>query len=68
MRLANPHMVRHEIQQLAHLVRVQLGNPGIVFLPRADGRVELVVVGNVVAVQAFGASLEVRRDIAIAHA
>ena len=66
VRLADAHVVRDEIEDLSHPVRVQLGDPGVVFLARADRGIQLVVIGDVVAVQAFRARLEVGRRIAIA--
>src|SRR6266700_8113382 len=39
-RLRDPDMVRYEIEHLAHRVRMQIRNPGVVSLPRADRRVE----------------------------
>ena len=66
-RLAHTHVVRHKIKQLPHFVRVQLSDPCIVIRARADRRVELVVIGNVVAVQAFRARLKVGRRVTIRH-
>ena len=51
---------------LSHAARVQFGDPGVVFFARTDGGIELVVIGDVVAVQAFRARLEIRRGISIA--
>ena len=65
-RLADAHVVRDEIEHLSHAVRVQFGDPGIVFLARTDRGIELVVIGDVVAVQTFGARLEIRRGVSIA--
>ncbi len=61
-------MVRDKIEHLTHRVRVEFRNPGVVILPRADYRVELVMVGDVVTVQAFRACLEIGRCISIRHA
>ena len=65
-RLADAHVVRDEIDDLSHLARVKIGDPGIVIGARADRRVELVVIGDVVAVQAFRARLKIRRRVTIA--
>ena len=51
---------------LSHAVRVQLRDPGVVFLARADRGIQLVVIGDVVAVQALRARLKIGRRIAIA--
>ncbi len=67
-RLADPHVVRDEIEDLTHAVRVQLGDPGVVFLARTDRGVQLVVIGDVVAVQALRARLKIGRRIAVADA
>ena len=67
-RLADAHVVRDEIDDLSHAVRVQISDPGVVFLARADGGVQLVVIGDVVTVQALRARLEIGRRIAIADA
>ena len=67
-RLGDSHMIRDEIEHLAHRVRMQFRNPRVVIFARADGRVELIVIGDVVAVQALRASLEIRRCISIARA
>ena len=47
---------------------MQVRNPGVVILPRADRRVEFIVIGNVVAMEALRARLEIRRGISIGHA
>ena len=64
-RLADAHVVRDEVEHLAHPVRVQLGHEGVVFLARTDRGVQLVVIGDVVAVQALGARLKIGRGVAI---
>ena len=51
---------------LPHPVRVQFGDPGVVLLARADRGIQLVVIGDVVAVEAFRPRLEIWRRIAIA--
>ena len=65
-RLADAHVVRDEIDDLSHAVRMQIGDPGIVLLARPDRGIQLVVIGDVVTVQAFRARLEIGRRIAIA--
>ena len=65
-RLADAHVVRDEIEDLSHPVRVQVRDPRIVFLARADRRIQLVVIGDVVAVQAFRARLKIGRRITVA--
>jgi hypothetical protein len=67
-RLADAHVVRDEIQNLPHAVRVQRLDPRIVIGPGTDRGIELVVIGNVVTVQAVRARLEIRRRVAIADA
>ena len=57
-----------EIDDLPHTVRMQIGDPGIVLLTRPDRGVQLVVIGDVVTVEAFRARLEIGRCIAIADA
>jgi len=52
-------MVGDEIGDLSHAVRVQLGDPCIVVFARPDCGVELVVIGDVVAMQTFGTGLEI---------
>jgi len=47
-------MVRNKIQYLADVVRLQLRDPGVIIRSRTDRRVQLVVIGDVVAVQALG--------------
>ncbi len=51
---------------LPHAVRVQFGDPGIVLRARTDRGVQLVVIGDVVTVQAFRARLKIGRRVAIA--
>src|SRR5262245_25885644 len=60
-------MVRDKIQHLAHAVRLQLRHPGIIIRARTDHRIQLVVISDVVAVQALGAGLKIRRRIYIAY-
>ena len=60
-------MVRNKIQHLAHAVRVQLRDPGVIIRPRTDRRVQLVVISDVVAVQALRAGLKIGRRVYIAH-
>ena len=64
---AHTHVVRHKIKQLSHFVRVQLRDPRIVIRARADRGIKLVVIGDVVAVQAFRARLEIGRRVTIRH-
>ena len=66
-RLAHTHVVRHKIKQLPHFVRVQLSDPCIVIRARADRGIELVVIGDVVTVQAFRARLKVGRRVTVRH-
>ncbi len=47
---------------------MQFRDPRVVVRARADRRVQLVVIGDVVAVQAVRARLKIRRRINIAHA
>jgi hypothetical protein len=65
-RLTDAHVVRDKIDNLPHPVRVQIGHPGVVFLARPDGRVQLVVIRDVVAVETLRARLEIGRRITIA--
>src|SRR5436190_15399036 len=46
---------------------MQLRDPGIIIFARADRRVEVVMVGDVVTVQAIGARLKIRRCIHVAY-
>ena len=64
-RLADPHVVRNEIDDLSHAVAVEIGDPGVVLIARTDRGVQFVVIGNVVAVQTFRARLEIGRRITI---
>ena len=58
-RLGDSDVVRYKIEQLTHRVRMQFRNPGIVILARADRRVQLIVIRDVIAVQAFRARLKI---------
>jgi hypothetical protein len=55
-RLADAHVVRDEIDDLAHPVSVEVRDPGVVFRARTDRGIQFVVIGDVIAMQAFGAS------------
>ncbi len=66
-RLGDAHVVRHEIEQLSHSMRVQLGDPRIVLLARTDRRVEFIMIANFVAVQTLRPRLKIRRGIGVAH-
>src|SRR5580693_7324636 len=59
-------MIRYEVENLSHAVRVQLCDPGVVFFAGTDRCVQLIVIGNVVSVHALGAGLEIGRGIDIA--
>src|SRR5262249_12605737 len=61
------HMVRDKIEYLAHRMRMHLPDPGIIIFARADRRVEVVVIGDVVAVQTIGARLKIRRSVHVAY-
>ena len=50
LRIVDPHVIGDEIDNLSHAVSVELGNPSIIILARPDRGIELVVIGNVVAV------------------
>ncbi len=58
-RLANAHVVRDKIEHLSHAARAQLRDPRVVFVARTNCRIQLVVIGNIVAVQTFSARLEI---------
>src|SRR4029453_16752119 len=66
--MSNADMVRNEIQHLAHAVRLQLRDQGVIIRARTYRGVHLVMISDVVAVQALGASLKIGRRINIAHA
>ena len=66
-RLGDPDVIRHEIEHLAHRVRMQLRNPRVVLFTGTDRRVEFVMIGNVVTVQALCARLKIRRGVSVAH-
>ena len=53
------HMVRDDVQDLAHVPPLQFADQRLVFILRADLRVQAVLVQDVVAVQAARARLEV---------
>jgi hypothetical protein len=65
-RLADAHVVRDEIDDLPHAVGVEVGDPSIVFGARTNSGIQLVVIGNVVAVQTLRARLEIRRRVTVA--
>src|SRR5437667_1566024 len=56
-------MVRDKVEDLAHRMRMERPDPRLIILPRPDRSVELVVVGDVVAVQTVWARLEIRRCV-----
>src|ERR1700719_3133725 len=60
-------MVWNEIEDLAHAFRMQFRNERIVLFARADRRVELIMIGNVVTVHAFRTCLEKRRCVNVAN-
>ena len=62
-RFSDPHVVRDKVEYLAHRTRMELADPRLIILVRADRCVELVVIGDVVAVQAVRARLKIRRCI-----
>src|SRR5207248_481302 len=62
-RFSDAHVVRDKVEDLAHRMGMKLPNPCLIILARPDRSVELVVVGDVVAVQAVWARLEIRRCI-----
>ena len=68
MRIVDAHVVGDEVEHLAHFVRAQLRDPGVVILARSDRGVEFIMIGNFVTVQALGARLKVGRRVAVAHA
>ena len=59
-RLGDPDVIRDEIEHLAHRVRMQFRNPRVVLFAGADRRVEFVMIGNVVTMQAIRARLKIR--------
>ena len=61
-------MVRDEIENLSHGVRMQLGDPRIIFSARTNRRVQLVVISDVIAVETIGAGLKIRRRINVTYA
>src|SRR6266567_23533 len=66
-RLGDPDVIRDEIDYLAHRVRMQFRNPRVVLCAGTNRRVEFVMIGNVVTMQALCARLEIRRCISVAH-
>ena len=66
-RLGDPDVIRHEIEHLAHRVRMQFRNPRVVRFAGTDCRVEFVMIRNVVTVETFGARLKIRRCVSITH-
>lgn len=51
-RLRNAHVVRHEIEDVPHVVRAKRADPFAVFRVGADVRIERRGIGDVVAVRA----------------
>ena len=66
--LRDAHVVRHQIQDVAHAARAQRVDPAPVVLVGADFRIQPGRVGDVVAVRAAGDRLEIRRCVAVADA
>ena len=66
-RLGDPDVIRHEIEHLAHRVRMQFRNPRVVRFAGTDRRVEFVMIRNVVTVETLGARLKIRRCVSITH-
>src|SRR4029077_16819665 len=62
-RFSDSHVVRDKVEYLTHRMRMELPDPRFIILARADRRVEFVVVGDVVAVQAVRVRLKIRRCI-----
>ena len=60
-------MVWNKIQHLTHAVSLQLRDPRVIICPRTDRRVQLVMISDVIAVQALGAGLKIGRRVNIAH-
>src|SRR5438105_4057885 len=62
-RFSDPHMVRDKVEDLAHRMRMERPDPRLIILARPDRSVELIVVGDVVAVHAVWARLKIWRCI-----
>ncbi len=60
---ADPHVVRDEVQDVAHSVRAQRRDERPVVVGVAELGVERVVIDDVVAVQRTGARFEIRRAV-----
>src|SRR6266481_4276886 len=60
-------MIRNKIKHLAHRVGMQFRDPGVIIGARADGGIQLVVIGNVVTMQTMRARLKIRRSIRVAN-
>ena len=56
-------MVWDKIDNLPHPVGTEFRDPGVIIFARPDCGVELVVIGDVVSVQALGAGLEIGRCV-----
>ena len=65
---ADAHVVGHEVEEEPELVGVQRLGEGVEVGARADGRAEVVVVDQVVAVRAPGAGAEEGRGVQVADA
>ena len=58
-------MVWDKIDNLPHPVGTEFRDPGVIIFARPDCGVELVVIGDVVSVQALGAGLEIGRCVSM---
>src|SRR5215469_5629832 len=47
---------------------MQFRNPGIIIGTRTDRCIQLIMIGNVIAVQAFRARLKIRRSVDVGYA
>ena len=60
-------MIRDKIQNLSHRVLVQLRNPRIIIRARADCGVQLVMISDVVTMQAIRARLKIGRCVNVTN-
>src|SRR4029453_7693193 len=66
LRFADSHVVGDKIEHLPHPVGVQFGDPSVVILARTDRVIQLVVIGNFVAMEALRPRLKIWRGITVA--
>jgi hypothetical protein len=59
-------VVGDKIEHLPHPVRAQFGDPSVVILARTDRVIQLVVIGNFVAMEALRPGLKIGRGITVA--